>query len=1049
MEHSLEPTVDMLNVMQQAEFLNKNETARKEILIGNLKSIFHQNPIARLKIDNIYMGAEGKIATQQSSESNSVTGFQDTDLGSVTVEWKRDLTDTRAFTTADLEIRRYTSGKWNEFGYDDHHIGIITDGLRWKAYKASCAEEKEIYSADDVQLTMCEEVDASTNIQSNAIYVEKFLEKYLIKDNVLLISAGTLKANFGENSTFFKSHVSKIYSIVTEIAESDLIVKNQIDLWVKSQQYNYQFPPGRVHNTYSQHIYLVLLGRIIVARSLKLDENAVVDDNLIREMITGELTETALNVTNFVESDYYSWILQPQYIEQFVSIGKEFYFYVKEFNFEQVDKANLFHLIFEEIIPAEARRENGQTSTPESLVKNIFKRIRTNLKSDSKIIEPAVGPGAILGEAIRELRNILDIEEIPKSEQIKIIQQNILGIDVDPIAVILAKATWLLTTAELLPEADDMITIPIYHTDSLIKKLYDDDIVTLELDEENQIISIPRTLAINHGALSKLYKHFDSLAKLALINGDLEGIIDEFQFEGILADEIIELDEVEKIMLEEASDVLIKYFYKKRLKINDGIWQYMLLNKTVPKGLNQEFDFIICNPPWLTISSLPNVRYKNKIIGLAKEYKINPTGSSAHHPEMATVFMLKAIDVYLKPEGDAVFILPGTIMDGDNHYKFRQSAFHPIVNVRFEEFWEIPNNLSTFKVKSCVLFCTKEYAENKEFKYRELITLDEHENVSLGKIYLVQLDKKSAYSTNYNVISSVQNTYLGRFRQGADLMPRTAVFVEKMNSASGKNISISTSKYAANNKNNKKLKNRVFKGIISPKYLFRTIISEMLLPFYILPDELIVALPIKVDDEIKMVSNEELIIKGESYSAKWFSQFDTLEEFQKNSFRKGLDVRGKLTQQNFYEDNILVHMGAGGSQPCAAIQQNNTSHEMKFIADQTTYVAAFSTMEEARYVVGLINSDYINKVIKDFQAEGGFTERHVHKLPLMFIPEFQRTELQLEIVKQVEKIENKICDSFTSDDLDIEKKLTSRRKTVRKKVEDELVILNELVAQLF
>lgn len=1049
MVNQLDTTIDMLKLMKQAEELKKNETARKEIFIGNVKTIFQNNPIAQLKINNIYMGAEGKIQTVQSSESNSIIGFQDTDLGSVTVEWKRDLTDSSAYTTADLEIRRYTSGKWNTFGYDNDHIGIITDGLRWKAYKASCAEVKETYSADDVQLTMCEEVDASTNIENKAVYVKNFLENYLIKDNVLLISAGTLKANFGENSEFFSSNVKKIHSIVAEVSQRDLAAKNQIDLWANFQQYNYQFPPGRVHKTYSQHIYLVLLGRIIVARSLNLDGNSVADDNLIKEIITGELAETVLNVTNFVESDYYSWILQPQYIEQFVSIAKEFYFYVKEFNFEQVDKANLFHLIFEEIIPAEARRENGQTSTPESLIKNIFKRIRPSLKSDSKIIEPAVGTGVILGEAIRELRVILDAEKIPKSEQIKIIQQNILGIDVDPIAVILAKATWLLTTAEVLVEADDMITIPIYHTDSLIEKLYDDDIVTLELDEENQIVSIPRKLAINHGVLSKLYKQCDLMASMAIANGNLEEIIEKFQVKHIFADEIRELDEMITVMLEEASNVLIRYFYKKRLKVNDSIWQYMLLNKTVPKGLNQEFDYIISNPPWLTISSLPDVRYKNKIIGLAKEYKINPTGSSAHHSEMATVFMLKTIDIYLKSEGNAVFILPGTIMDGDNHYKFRQSAFQPIVTVGFKELWEIPNSLSTFKVKSCVLFCTKEYDENKEFKYRELVTLNDHENVSLGNVYLVQLDKKSAYSTNLNVISSVQNSYLGRFRQGADLMPRTAVFVEKMNSASGKNISISTSKYAANNKNNKKLKGQVFKGIISPKYLYRTVISEMLLPFYILPNELIIALPIEIDEEIKMVSNEDLNIIGESYSAKWFSQFDELEEFQKNSFRKGLDVRGKLTQQTFYKDSILVHMGAGGSQPCAAIQQNNTSDEMKFIADQTTYIATFSTMEEARYVVGVINSDYINKVIKDFQAEGGFTERHVHKLPLMFIPEFQRTELQLAIVKQVEKIESEICTSFATDDLDIEKKLTSRRKLVRKKVEDELMILNELVAQLF
>lgn len=1048
-QKQLVAAIDMLKLMKQAEKENKNESVRKEIFVGKIAGIFQDDPLAIMKINNIYMGAEGLIRTEKSSDSNSVIGFQDTDLGSVTIEWKRDITKNDAFDVAHLEIRRYISGKWNKFGYDDQHVGIITDGLRWKAYQASCAGEKDTYNADDITLVLIEEADASDNPEKSASYIIKFLEKYLITDNVLQFTPGILNVNFGEGSKLFGQNVDQIQQIVEQAYQNDSVVKNAIDLWTFFQQYNYQFPAERVLKTYSQHMYIVTLCRVIVARSLKLDEGKVVDDTLIKEIITGDLVRNSLRVSNFVESDYYSWMINPEYIDEFIIIAKELYFYVKEYDFNHVDKVNLFHLIFEEIIPAAARKENGQTSTQESLSANILERIRPALRRDSKILEPAVGTGVLLGEAIRALQFLLDAHNTSKAEQINIIQKNIVGLDIDPIAVILSKATWLMTNAELLSEAADVITIPIYHTDSLIEKPVDQDMIKVALGADSGFITIPQIIAKSHSTLLRLYKQCDKFASLALQNNNLDAILAKVNIHNILREDINGMDDFMLTTIQEATIVLIKYFYKKRAQVNDGIWQFMLLNKSIPKGFSNEFDFIISNPPWLAMSSLPNVKYRSELEILAKKYKIKPTGSAAHHTEIATVFMLICIDNYLKAEGQAAFILPGTIMNGDQHFGFRKSAFSGIVPIQFDELWEIPNGLSKFKVKSCVVFCTKTFNENKEFCYRELQTLNEHENVELTKAYLIELNKKNAYSTNPTIASTANSPYLDKFRQGADLMPRTAVFVETLNKNTSINVTVSTSKYAANNKNNKKLKGRVFKGIINQRFLHRTIISEMLLPFYILPDELTVALPVEIQDEIVLLDNEDLLLAGEDYSAEWFGQFDKLPEFSKNSFRKGIDVRGKLSQQMFYNDQILVHMGAGGSQPCAAIQLNDQTKRAKFIADQTTYVATFDSLDEARYVVGLINSDYINKAIKEFQAEGGFTERHVHKLPLMFIPEYKRTELQLAIVKQVEKIEQKICTNIATDELNIENKLTSRRAKVRKMIADELVTLNQLISGLF
>jgi hypothetical protein len=83
-------------------------------------------------------------------------------------------------------------------------------------------------------------------------------------------------------------------------------------------------------------------------------------------------------------------------------------------------------------------------------------------------------------------------------------------------------------------------------------------------------------------------------------------------------------------------------------------------------------------------------------------------GASHLHLELATTYLLHAVDRYLSPDAAVACLLPGTIFNGHHHQKFRDAAYlASLRSVAFEpaEVWEVA--AGTFKVRSAAVVGTK------------------------------------------------------------------------------------------------------------------------------------------------------------------------------------------------------------------------------------------------------------------------------------------------------------------------------------------------------
>jgi hypothetical protein len=120
-----------------------------------------------------------------------------------------------------------------------------------------------------------------------------------------------------------------------------------------------------------------------------------------------------------------------------------------------------------------------------------------------------------------------------------------------------------------------------------------------------------------------------------------------------------------------------------------------------------------------------------------------------------------------------------------------------------------------------------------------------------------------------------------------------------------------------------------------------------------------------------------------------FASFFTVAGEDSQAFFDAIDTpRKKLASQVFPETGWLVVMGAGGGIVCAACQNISGFPTSKLIIDQTLYWVVVPDEDTALYLTGLLNSEAINLVIRQFQPRGQFGARHVHKLPLGATPPF-------------------------------------------------------------
>lgn len=482
---------------------------------------------------------------------------------------------------------------------------------------------------------------------------------------------------------------------------------------------------------FSIHTYYALLMKVLAAEmvylyGMKFLKSFVLDLNdaymsrsveglkfELEKLEKGEIFRNLLALDNFLEGDYFSWYLEVM-DDQLASDIANMLRKLDEYELatpqlEPEFARDLLKRLYQHLLPRNIRHQLGEYYTPDWLAEFLLDEVGLSLqrleeigKSNSfkpleiRVLDPACGSGTFLVAYIKRLRMYAE-EHYLHDVVGEYILRNVVGYDLNPLAVLASRTNYLLSIADLLHYIKGRREIPVYLADSLmIEQRGSMQGINYVIKTSIGEFQIPVSI-VNNGKLTDLLNE----VILCMSKGYTD---EEFR---LMINHITSNDnEVETLCA----------FYRMLIDLKrnkrDDIWIGIIRNAFAPL-LKGEFDYVVGNPPWINWENLSET-IRPYIKELYKNYNILPSNPNAQTKmDISMIFVYRCIDKYLKHGrylgfliNDAVFKALAAnrfrkfviqINNGSKKIPFSIKIIHDLIEVR--PFEEAVNRTSMFIAK--------------------------------------------------------------------------------------------------------------------------------------------------------------------------------------------------------------------------------------------------------------------------------------------------------------------------------------------------------------
>ncbi|MCC6151418.1 MAG: N-6 DNA methylase [Planctomycetes bacterium] len=1012
-------------------------------------------------------------------------------VGHVIMEFKVSLASGRA--TAKKELRQYAVGLCRALKLEDiPFVGIATDGLVFERYLLSLPAGKKL-SEENIEVALADTLELKPN-ENSAEEFYWFLHRNLMQQGDRVPTPHSFVREFGPAGPVFgaaKRALEAAYALV----ENEPDVQLARSQWSKYLQYSYgskvgEGPEGA--RLFLKHTYLAGLAKFMVWAAFQPKGSPEDERELVHDVISGEFF-LRMKVRGSSDRDVFHWVLKPQVEKLVVPMWLQLLHELKNYKLKDL-KADILKVLYETLVDPSERHDLGEYYTPDWLCRAVVDDIwpEDNEMGDALpgTLDPTCGSGSFLVALIHRAREALSLAKIAVGTRAYMIADKIVGFDIHPLAVIVAKANYMLALGDLLQQTQRVVFIPVFMADTLIdRKSPDSPVKEMEFegqghpvrigDPELETVMFPEPV---DQAGNLLFDELIDASKQAAEEFVAGHELSAQTLERVLERSVYywrKMEDFEKVDCVKAVGKLGKQMGQLAKENRDTIWAWVARNFTRPYLYERRFKYIVGNPPWLSFRFVTNPKYKEKLERLAiSRYGVCADKSSLRtQTELATTFMLFASHTFLQQNfGYIAMVLPRAVFSGDQHAKFRAGpSGWGAEDFRFEKVWDLAKVFPLFNVPTCVIFArAKKRAEEKKpiagkvfearFTEREPMKSEVSERLKTRSVkwHLVKMGERTAWSENEDAPEfSGRSYYADKFFQGATIVPRNAFFVRVhggLPKGRDQVVSIDTDPEQARTAK-EPWKSLVFKGEIQRRFLFKSALAKHLLPFTLdgeLPD---VVLPLLMTDDgsklrnPKVMKSSELRVDGFLEAARYFESVE--KAYAKN--RKGaasertptvqerLDYNGGLTRQEFGKRYVIGYNHSGTNIASSVVDCR--SMPSTFVIDVKWYGFRTNDRDEASYLCVLLNAPSINDLIKPYQSRGLQGERDIHKKVLEVpFPKFdpnKKLHTQLaELGEECAEIARKAVSSLTG------KTVGARRSAMRVILAKQLAAIDELLPKL-
>lgn len=939
-----------------------------------------QSDVRMLLLDPALGLAEAEIEVSLETQVGQQRRI-DVEAGATVIEVKRSLDSPAVRAAALRQLSDYVQTRTAETG--QQYTGVLTDGVLWVAYRESGGELLEATR------------HTTTAGLAGAHAALGWLEGVLATKRGVRPTPPEIRERLGANSSSHALDVATL-SALYEAGRDLPTVALKRELWANllRSALGTQFIDD--DNLFLEHTLLVNSAEIIAHLVLGLDAQNIAPATLL----SGDQFARA-GLHGVVDRDFFDWVIEVDGGEAFVSsLARK----LARFDWSAVEH-DVLKILYESVIPAATRKSLGEYYTPDWLAHEVVVEAITDPLSQ-RVLDPSCGSGTFLFYAVKRYLAAADAAGVSLLDAMHAVSSKVIGIDLHPVAVALARVTYLLALGRerlTVPGRGDL-HVPVYLGDSL------------GWDQEEDLLSlghlVVRTEVGDQVFSTELRFPDHMLADAAAFDDLVQALVDEAGRAAGTKTSNLSAGTVRRLGLSDSDAAVLAPNFVRLRQLHeadrDHIWSYYIRNVSRPRWLSRpenRVDVLIGNPPWLSyrhMSAGMQARFKR----LAQDRDLWHDETTATHQDLAGLFIARAVEQYLASGGRFAFVVPNPVVDRDYWAGFRRGRFSG-ANVAFSASWDLRRlRPHLFPRGSAVIFGRRQV---------EPVAMPRDITVWAGRAPaphalaggpLEEITRTPGEAVLGGAAAD-ESPYRSRFTQGANLVPRVLFRVEAdpaaaLGAPAGRQA-LRSERTAGEKEPWKSLP--PLTGSVESEFVWRAVLGESLVPFRVLNAASFVV-PIQSSGALHDPAGAT--IDRWPGLADWMRRAEDIWARHRTSrmtLIEQINHMRKLEQQVPAASTRVVYAASGMHLSAAVLRDAGA------LIEHGLYWAAVSNPGEARYLVGILNTPAMTDLVRPLMSYGKderHVDKHVWKLP---IPAYDPDDLtHVRIAALSEQLEAEIAE---------------------------------------
>lgn len=902
----------------------------------------------------------------------------DIEAGSTVIEVKRDLRKEKTKQDAETQLAGYVDYRMKQTGM--RYVGVLTDGTEWNCYDLVDGKLRLVFDPLIVD---------DTALDFNRLVV--WLEGVLATKQGITPTTQNIEERLGEKSSAYKLDRATLANLYKHHRENPTVqVKRKLWTQLLRSALGTQFEDK--DDLFIDHTLLVNTSEIIAHAVLGLK----VQEIFPAVLLSGQKFVEA-GVFGVVESDFFDWVVEVEGGESFIrTLAKR----LSRFVWSDVEQ-DILKVLYENFIGTETRKKLGEYYTPDWLAEVVVSEsISEPLKT--RVLDPSCGSGTFVFHAVRRYLAAGEAEGQKIAALLKGVTNHVFGMDLHPVAVTLARVTYILAIGRdrLIDSQRGDIHIPIYLGDSFQWREQNADLfskgnLVVQTEESPTLFAsdlvFPDGLLDDAGRFDQLVNGLADLAQMGKPNSPPPSLKALFT----------------RLEVPQKQQSIINETFKILCRLNDEgrnhIWSYYIRNLARPLWLTRpgnQVDMIVGNPPWLAYSHMtPKMQEIFRERSEAREMWAG--ARMAPHQDLSGLFVVRACELYLRKGGSFAMVLPNAAIDREHYAGFRRGRYVDELGttaLRFGPSWDLRRIRPHFFPRAASVAFGTRLDESKEMVDEDHVSDSTTAMPTDVQIWTGQLEDANApwssaeaWLTRESGAVRISGTldkspYAPRFTQGATVLPLLVFFVDEKESSplgmSQGRVAVQSRRSVLEKKPWKNLP--ALSGVVEKQVLRELYSGDTVYPFCIgAPARAVVPC-----DDSGLLSQDQIDLRPglQQWWANATAVWNANRSSERMSLTERLDYQATLSKQ-LPVAKFRVIYNKSGMHICAAKLRDSNA-----LVTHGLYWAPVSSEREADYLCAILNAPITTELTRPLMSYGK-DERDIHKhvweLP---IPEFDTSD---------------------------------------------------------